>query len=373
MSWILTFELVAFAHDLDGSTLYLSVRDDGLHARVEVECADLERAIPLDHNRDGRVDARELDVAREPIQALMRRALQVEHDGSLAFPMVRSVASREQTIHIELDFPEVDHPPEGVDLRYRFLWDGLLPSHTALVLIEENVRTGLPSGSRQIVGHLGPGRERRHVDFRVPPRAELFGTFVEHGVWHIWAGLDHVLFIVALLLPAVLERRHGRWVPAASFETSLWRLLRGITSFTLAHSITLGLAIFGVIQLPAVLVETLIAVSIGAVALNNLRPVLDAHAGWLIFGFGLFHGLGFAAVMEPLGLMRSALLTSLVGFNVGVELGQIAIVAVVFPLLFHFRDHPAYARWVLGGGSGLLVVASSYWVVERAVVPAFAG
>lgn len=152
----------------------------------------------------------------------------------------------------------------------------------------------------------------------------------------------------------------------ADFKSAFLFVVKVITLFTVAHSVTLSLSALGIVKLPVRLVEAVIAVSIIVVALNNIFPVFNRRIWLVVFGFGLFHGLGFANVLAPLGAERSSLLTALVGFNVGVEIGQLAIIAVVFPLFFMMRNWRAYQFQVLGLGSAALILVSSFWFAERA-------
>ena len=142
-------------------------------------------------------------------------------------------------------------------------------------------------------------------------------------------------------------------------------MLKVVTAFTLAHSITLSLATLGVVALPSRIVESAIALSVVVAALNNLWPAITKRLAVLAFAFGLIHGFGFASVLLDLGLPQSSLLLSLVGFNVGVELGQLAIVAVFLPLAFMARTTVFYRKPVLFGGSCLIVTIAAVWLAER--------
>jgi hypothetical protein len=142
--------------------------------------------------------------------------------------------------------------------------------------------------------------------------------------------------------------------------------LRIVTAFTVAHSITLSLAALGVVNLPSRLVESVIAASIVVAALNNVRPMVIDRLWMVAFGFGLVHGFGFASVLTDLGLPRDALAIALVGFNVGVEIGQIAIVLLFLPLALALRRTAFYRRQVMIGGSLLITVLAGIWLVERA-------
>jgi HupE / UreJ protein len=143
-------------------------------------------------------------------------------------------------------------------------------------------------------------------------------------------------------------------------------VLAVVTAFTLAHSITLSLATLGVISLPSRLVESVIALSVVLAAANNLRPLVQGRRWMAAFGFGLIHGFGFASVLAELGLPREALAVSLVGFNVGVELGQLAIVALFLPLAFRWRDTAVYRRGVFLVGSWATLIVAAVWFAERA-------
>ena len=143
-------------------------------------------------------------------------------------------------------------------------------------------------------------------------------------------------------------------------------MLRIVTAFTVAHSITLTLATLEVVSLPSRWVEATIAASVVLAALNNLRPVFRGRRWTMAFGFGLVHGFGFASVLADLGLPRDALALALVGFNLGVEAGQLAIVAAFLPLAFALRRSVFYRRVVLWGGSLAIAAIAAAWFVERA-------
>jgi hypothetical protein len=189
---------------------------------------------------------------------------------------------------------------------------------------------------------------------------------VHEGVWHIWLGFDHILFLVSLLLPAVLVRRGGAWQSAAKFRDAFRDVARIVTAFTLAHSITLTLAALSIVSLPSRWVESAIALSVVLAALNNVFPTVQRGRWIAAFAFGLLHGFGFAGALADLGLPTGSLALSLAGFNIGVELGQLAIVAAFLPAAFALRSTWAYRRVVLAGGSTAIVAIAGAWLVERA-------
>lgn len=183
-------------------------------------------------------------------------------------------------------------------------------------------------------------------------RSEVFGQYLVLGFTHILPkGLDHMLFVLSLFL----------------LSTRLAPLLWQVTAFTLAHSITLALSVYGVIALSPAIVEPLIAASIVAVAVENLLTSrLHAWRVAVVFAFGLLHGLGFAGVLTEIGLPREDFVTGLVAFNIGVEGGQLAVIAIAFAAVgFWFRDKPWYRARVVIPASALIALTGLYWMVER--------
>lgn len=187
------------------------------------------------------------------------------------------------------------------------------------------------------------------------------------GVWHIWIGIDHILFLVSLLLPAVLVRRYKEWVPVANLRIAILDIVKVVTAFTLAHSITLSLAVLQIIKLPSRFVESVIAFSVVVAALNNLRGTVHQRRWMMAFGFGLLHGFGFASVLIDLGLPSNLLALALVSFNLGVEMGQLSLVVIIMPLAFYFRHTRFYRIGILQGGSLCVALIATIWTLERAL------
>lgn len=210
------------------------------------------------------------------------------------------------------------------------------------------------------------------VDGRPSPLAQVIRT-VREGVDHIAAGTDHILFLVSLLLVSVWHREGspvwrrpmGDWLPRERWRSALGEVLRLVTAFTVAHSLTLALAAFGVLSPPSRWVESLIALSVLVAALDNLWPILRAPRWAVVFGFGLVHGFGFAGAMQDLGLSASDLAWPLLGFNLGVELGQLMLVALVLPLGFLLRRTAFYRVGVVLPGSVAIAAMALVWLVER--------
>ncbi len=190
--------------------------------------------------------------------------------------------------------------------------------------------------------------------------------YIIEGIWHIWIGFDHILFLLSLLLPAVLVYEVKRWQGAPTFGLALRQVVGVVTAFTLAHSITLTLASLELMSLPSRWVESAIAASVVLAAANNLWPVVERRRWLLAFMFGLIHGFGFASVLTELGLPKDALVLSLLGFNLGVEIGQLAIVAAFLPVAYLLRNTRFYRRGIFKSGSIITAVVALFWLIERA-------
>jgi hypothetical protein len=233
------------------------------------------------------------------------------------------------------------------------------PKHRGLLRLEHDGQTQL--------GVFSPATPSLAFDFGMPAPRNPFFVFLKEGVWHIGSGYDHILFLLALLLPGVLLRRDGSWQPVAEPRPAFVNVLKVVTAFTVAHSITLSLSVLGIVHLPTRLVESAIAASVVIAAVNNLVPLFPDGVWMVAFGFGLLHGFGFANALRDLGLQHGQLALTLFGFNLGVEIGQLAIVSVFLPLALSLRRLLFYQRFILRVGSAAIIVIASTWFAERAL------
>lgn len=224
------------------------------------------------------------------------------------------------------------------------------PRHEAIVHVRGRART---------VAILRRGRQRVTLPMRVETSA-LLVTFLASGAAHFATGYDHVLFLLTLLLP------FGRSAARGGRRATLGAVAVVVTAFTLGHSATLALAALDVLRLPSQAVEVAIALSIVAVALVCVvRPRSRAQAPYLALVFGLVHGLGFSSVLDVAELGARAKVFALLAFNVGIELAQLAFVAVAAPLLFAAARHASYERVVVRGGGIVIAGLGLLLVLER--------
>jgi hypothetical protein len=351
----------AAAHKASDSYLMLRVDGADLRGQWDIALRDLDYAIGIDSDDDGIITWGELRARHRAIAAYAFSHLELRADGKICAPQVgdQLVDRHSDGAYAVLSFAaECPAAPKVLAIKYTLLFD-LDPQHRGLLRVEEGGRTQTAVFSPE---HNGWQRQGQSVAL-----LHQFLDYFRTGVWHIWTGFDHMLFLCALLLPAVLEHCGGRWRPAASFRQAAFEVLGIVTAFTLAHSLTLSLAVLGVVRLPARLVESAIALSVVIAALNNLYPLIKRRLWIVAFVFGLAHGLGFANVLIDLGLPRAALAVSLISFNLGVEAGQIAIVMAFLPAAYWLRSTWLYPRLFLGAGSLGIAVIASLWLIERSL------
>jgi len=351
----------AHAHKASDSYLALSVGDEHVSGQWDIALRDLDYAIGLDADANGEITWGEVRAKHKEIAAyaLARLAIVADDVGCPITVTEHLIDNHSDGAYAVLRFA-ADCPavPQILTVKYTLLFD-LDPQHRGLLRLEEQGRT------HTVV--FSPDHDTLRLEGHSDALGDQFIEYFRTGVWHIWTGFDHMLFLCALLLPAVLQHRHGRWQAAASFRGAFFEVVKIVTAFTVAHSITLSLAVLGIITLPSRLIESTIAASVVVAALNNLYPLIEKRLWIVAFAFGLVHGLGFANVLTDLALPKPALAVSLVSFNLGVEAGQLAIVAAFLPLAYLSRRSWLYPRFVLGVGSLSIAAVASVWLVERSL------
>jgi len=351
----------AHAHKPSDSYLALSLHGDQLTGQWDIALRDLDYAIGLDADGNGEITWGEVKAKHEEIVAYVLARLMIATDGArCAISITEHLIDNHSDGAYEVMRFAVDCPaaPRVLTIKYTLFFD-LDPQHRGLLRLEEQGRTH--------TAVFSPDRETWQLEGQSVGLGSQFRDFFETGVWHIWTGFDHILFLCALLLPAVLEYRGGRWQAVTTFRQAFLDVISIVTAFTIAHSITLSLAVLGFITVPSRLIESTIAASVVVAALNNLYPLIEKRLWIVAFVFGLVHGLGFANVLTDLALPRPALAVSLVSFNLGVETGQLAIVAAFLPVAYLSRCSWLYPRLVLGAGSLSIVAVASVWLLERSL------
>jgi hypothetical protein len=358
--------LAAIAHKPSDS--YLTLRgaenSNDISVRWDIALRDLDYVLELDRDGNGaltwgEVRQRSDDIVRYATQRLVLSGGAEGCRWESTGPMMLDRHSDGAYAVLSL-VARCDKLQTGLKAKYSLLFD-VDPSHRGLV---QWIAPGSATSQALVFG-----TDSAEQSLALQPQGawQTLRQYLLDGVWHIWIGYDHILFLLSLLLPAVLVRRANRWEPGGSLRGSLLEVLKVVTAFTLAHSITLSLAALQVISLPSRLVESTIAASVVFAALNNLRGTIEKRRWVMAFVFGLVHGFGFASVLADLGLPQQALVLALVGFNLGVEVGQMAIVVAFVPIAFALRTTRFYRNGVLVYGSLAVALLAGWWFVQRAL------
>lgn len=350
----------AWAHKPSDSYLSLTIHDNAIAGRWDIALRDLNDAIGLDGDNDGAITWGEVRAKQLEIGAYARSRLILTSEGRACpiQPSAHLIDDHTDGAYAVFLFTALcPGPIERLQADYRLLFD-VDAQHKGLLRLTQGTHT-----MTAIFSQESPIQQFTIDDVSLWWQVR---QYVHEGMWHIWLGFDHVLFLLALLLPAVLTRTADRWNAIVNFSAAFWEVLSIVTAFTLAHSVTLSLATLGMVTLPSRLVESAIAASVIVAGLSNLYPKLVGRRWVVAFLFGLIHGFGFAGVLADLGLPREALVLSLVSFNVGVEIGQLAIVAGFLPLAYFLRHTWTYQRVVVVTGSLAIAGIALLWLIERA-------
>ena len=348
----------AIAHKPSDSYLSLTLNETETVGQWDIALRDLEYAIGLDLNANGEITWGELRSQHDTIAAYALSHLSITAaTGSCSLnPGQQLVDHHSDGGYAVLRFTvECPAGAEPAALAYELFFE-LDPTHRGLarIVYPNDVRTAV----------LSPENIRLDLETAPAPWRQ-FAQYWREGIHHIWIGIDHILFLVALLLPVGLVRGKGKWNTGKPFTSLLMELTGIVTAFTLAHSITLSAAALGLVSLPSRWVEAVIAATVVAVALHNIYPLLPGRRWMIAFVLGLIHGFGFASVLSDLGLPGQTLLSALLAFNLGVETGQLLIVAFLFPFLFLLRDTTFYRRAALPAGSLVIGLIASAWLIQR--------
>jgi hypothetical protein len=352
----------AQGHIASNGFLTLKVVGPTVSGAIELAIRDGELAVGLDRDGNGKVTWGEMKSSQEALQIYVRGHLRLTTDAGpcrLEFSPVE-INDRVDGSYLWLPITaECGRAPDRLSVAYTLL-DAEDPSHRGLLTLVAN-------GTAQ-TAVLGGSAGTRQCELNHVSSWSAFAEYLRAGIWHIWSGIDHLLFLLSLLLPAVLVRRQNRWDAVPIAGPAFVNIVKVVTAFTLAHSITLSLAAFDVIRLPSRLTESVIAASIIIAALNNVFPRVTEGRWRIAFAFGLLHGFGFASVLAEMGLPSGARLISLVAFNLGVESGQLAVVLAVMPLAYLLRATRFYRRGIMPWGSSAIACLALFWFVQRALL-----
>jgi len=360
----------ALAHETEQPYLYTFVGEDSIDGRLELAIGDVEEALGLDLSGDDVEIEATLRSNAEALHAYSRDHLSIGADGNdwqIEFGAVdffREAPGKLAfaVIQYDVELAGASVPPD-LDIAFDPFFEEI-DGRDGLLLMTGGFEGGEYSRDKEILVTYNSSSPDQVIDLGARGQWDNFTSSITLGVDHIKTGPDHILFVLALLLPSVLIFASG-WHPVEGFGSALWRVLKIATFFTIAHSITFTLAGMGWLPTPpSKIVETIIALSIAAAALHNLKPIFPNKEWSLSFAFGLFHGMGFASLVSDLDISRSSQLVSLLGRNVGIEIGQVVVILLLFPALYLLRRTPLYQPFLVIASIGLAVLAM-LWSTER--------
>ncbi|RBY80056.1 HupE/UreJ family protein [Blastococcus sp. TF02-09] len=351
---VLLTPTAAGAHSLESSTLSVRVGEESVDTTISVALDALDAALGTDYSASTDTSA-----YADAVTAYLDDHLTVTGADGTAWTETYGDVVRESVEGIDSLSIDVALDPAGADpSNFLLTYDAIIESdagHEAVVVLTD------VDGDISTAGVL----DASDTTLRIGEAAGTgIGDMVGYGWHHVLEGADHLLFLVTLLLVAPLVVRAGRWRRREGLVPTLRRVLGVVTAFTVGHSLTLLASALGWVSVPGQPVEVLIAASVGVAALHAMRPLVRGGEVLIAGGFGLVHGLAFAGILTGLGLDGSASVPSLLAFNVGVELAQLATVALVFPSLFvvsRTRFYPALRLT----GAGLALAAAVAWALDR--------
>ncbi|KAF1069085.1 HupE/UreJ family protein [Variovorax sp.] len=362
----------ARAHKASDAYLQIQRDAEGLDLRWDIALRDLDATLELDRDGDRQLRWGEVRSRLDDIRAYAFARLQLQQ-GRCALVEARppAIEDRVDGAYLVLQLHARCDTGSTLEIDYR-LFREIDPTHRGLL------RLASDGGASPAVHSLDPAAG----SVTLPWPSAVAGSstpaanaesdspgFFRDGIHHILIGYDHILFLLCLLcllLPAVLLRRgDGGWTPVRHWRDAIWPMLGIVTMFTIAHSITLALAGLKIVSLSPRIVEPGIAITIILAAVDNLRPLLRGRRKLFSFLFGLIHGFGFAGALGELDLPLRGFVLALLQFNLGVEAGQLMVVAVALVVLLSLRGWRGYAPVVLRGGSVVAVGVAAIWFCER--------
>lgn len=346
----------SYGHSSSESYLSLQIQGQQAHGAWEFSLRDLEYVVGLDANADGKITWRDIRQRQSVVQQYILSGVKITQDQQACTVIPGQLMLNQRAGNMYLHQPvEVMCQTDihQLQLGYQLFFEQDVRHHAIWSLTAAGTNINRISS----IDH-----SEISVDLRGSAAHQGFIEFLRQGIWHIWIGLDHILFLVLLML-SVENSLTGqnrcvhrqRWI----------RVMKTVTAFTLAHSLTLVVAAIGWLVIPSAWVESIIALSVILAGLNVLFQWIKEHLWWFAFIFGLIHGFGFASVLLDLGLDSQQLIQNILAFNIGVEVGQLVIVALVVPVLAVLGLLNKTGRYIKHMTASGVILLASVWFIQR--------
>jgi hydrogenase/urease accessory protein HupE len=351
---LFAYATLSAAHDPGLSSVDLTLQAHNVTAKVTFSLQDIEALVPMDSDQDAEVTLAEQQAAKPKIAEWVAQGIQLRLDGEVVPPTAAGEVNFDDKNNAQIDLQYDKAASQDIQLQVNYL-SKLPKGHKEFVTLQSH--TGKHLTEKML------SQQDSTLNFSLPTteqagtaetKSVTFSEFLLLGIEHIVTGYDHLLFLFTLL---VVTRE-------------FWAAFKIITFFTIAHSITLGLAGLNIVNIASEIVEPLIAATIVYVGVENILRAEPKGRQWLTFFFGLIHGFGFAAVLREMGISsyETGIMVPLFSFNLGVEVGQIAVATVALPIIWWLHKKPQVEPRLTPVCSILASLAGAYWLIERTLL-----
>ena len=361
-----------WAHEIGESYIYLRVYEDKLTGIFHITLGDLNKALGL-QTPDAQLAGDNIADRISEVHSYYKQNVHF-FDGDNSLPirftgldmMTVSEAHDHPGNYVVIEFSILENstPPDVIDIEYNVLFNQD-PDHIGLLGIEYYWRAGIFNSKLKSPLVFSPENHRQQLSLAKHSLSHGLISVTKLSIQHYFQGIDHILFILALLLPAAMYRKENTWQPVSSFRPALIYVVKIIVLFTVAHIVTLCVVAYGLFSLPSRLVGAVTAISISVAALNIIIPHLRRKIDWVIFLFSLFHGFRLASFLALTGVFSEHKVLSVLGSSLGVAVGVGIVTTIVLPHLYLVRHSVIYSNFIMRYSAIALILFSTCWSIDR--------
>ena len=346
----LLFTLSLFAHQNSYSFINFDFKTPTPTLEWGIGTSYIEKVILLDDDKDKNITLQEVNNHKNEIIKYINKKFILTLDNKEFYLDIKElkVKIRDEEVFVLINIPL--KRAKEIDIKYSLFFD-IDPLYRCFIKVIDEEKESLRT-LFSVNKHIKIPVKSHHVEL-----SQNLKEFFVEGIWHIWIGVDHILFLLMLIIPSVKNSK--------DFRPILINIIKIVTAFSIAHSITLTLSALEIVSISSKFIEITIALSVLLTALNNIFEKVKGFFWQIAFAFGLIHGFGFANALAELELTKDYFVYLLAVFNLGIEFGQLMIVSFVLPILYKLRDNKIYLIGILKVGSLLTAILSIWWIFDR--------